>query len=330
MSGLLSSQGGRIFFQASKQPIIDALVAGPISFCSDDVIKYLKTFYTGASLPIDNPAVARKEIVNLTMLVSEAAQKKAKLPESLSEETDIKKLNKIRHQLNEAFLLEKEQDFANCQIEKDSLEEIHLYLDAIGMGKKVKLPDVYEPATFFEWTVWRAFLAIDHIINPISKTRFFPLDEDLRPRHHAPAGGPDMVFEFDDFILVVEVTLLTTSRQEACEGEPVRRHVADFKMSSQKPVYGLFIAPSIDTNTADTFRKGDWYYKEDTKVRVDILPLTTSQFKGILNLLPDTVVLPVILRSLITECLSYRDEFDAISWKKEINESLIVWLSKKN
>ena len=101
-------------------------------------------------------------------------------------------------------------------------------------------------------------------------------------------------------------------------------------MSSQKPVYGLFIAPSIDTNTADTFRKGDWYYKEDTKVRVDILPLTTSQFKGILNLLPDTVVLPVILRSLITECLSYRDEFDAISWKKEINESLIVWLSKKN
>lgn len=330
MSGLLSSQKGRIYFLASKQPIIDALVAGPIPFCSREVIKYLKEFYNGAPLPIDDPAVARKEIVNLSMLVSQVAQRQAKLPDDLSQETDIKKLNKIRHKLNEAFLLEKEQDFANRQIEKEALDEIRLYLDAIGMGKRVKLPDVYEPATFFEWTVWRAFLAIDHIKSPISETRRFPLDEDLRPRHHAPAGGPDMVFEFDDFILVVEVTLLTTSRQEACEGEPVRRHIADIQIISKKPVYGVFIAPSIDTNTADTFRKGDWYYKEDTKVRVHILPLTTSQFKDIFNLLPDRAVMPTILRDLIFECLSHRDALDAISWKKKINESLMVCLAQKD
>jgi len=328
MSGLLSSQSGRIYFLASKQPIIDALVTGPTSFCSPDIIKYLKTFYTGAPLPIDNPAVARKEIVNLTMLVSKAAQKKAKLPESLSQETDIKKLNKIRHQLNEAFLLEKEQEFANRQIEKEPLEEIRLYLDAIGMGKRVKLPDIYEPATFFEWTVWRAFLAIDHIKNPISKTRFFPLDEDLRPRHHAPAGGPDMLFEFDDFILVVEVTLLTTSRQEACEGEPVRRHVADVQFNAKKPVYGVFIAPSIDTNTADTFRKGDWYNK-DAKTRVNVVPLTTAQFKDILNLLPGKI-LPNSLEKLISKCLSHRDVLDAIAWKQKINESLGEWLIRTN
>ena len=36
-----------------------------------------------------------------------------------------------------------------------------------------------------------------------------------------------MIFEFDDYVIVVEVTLSTNSRQEAMEGEPVRRHVAD-------------------------------------------------------------------------------------------------------
>jgi len=62
---------------------------------------------------------------------------------------------------------------------------------------------------------------------------------------------------------VVEVTLTSSSRQEAAEGEPVRRHVAKEKAKiaavSGKPVYGLFLARTIDNNTAETFRIGVWY-----------------------------------------------------------------------
>ena len=67
-----------------------------------------------------------------------------------------------------------------------------------------------------------------------------------------------MVFEFADFLLVVEVTLTESSRQEAAEGEPVRRHVADIaeeqKAIGGKAVYGLFLANRIDSDTAETFR----------------------------------------------------------------------------
>ena len=48
----------------------------------------------------------------------------------------------------------------------------------------------------------------------------------------------------------------TSSRQEAMEGEPVRRHVSDAVLKYDKPVYGMFIAVRIDTNTAETFRHG--------------------------------------------------------------------------
>ena len=47
-----------------------------------------------------------------------------------------------------------------------------------------------------------------------------------------------------------------SSRQEAMEGESVRRHVSDAILRYEKPVYGMFIAVKIDTNTAETFRHG--------------------------------------------------------------------------
>lgn len=70
-----------------------------------------------------------------------------------------------------------------------------------------------------------------------------------------------------------------SSRQEAMEGEPVRRHVSDAVLKYNKPVYGLFIAIRIDTNTAETFRHGVWYAKGDKKQRLDIIPLTLAQFQ---------------------------------------------------
>jgi AlwI restriction endonuclease len=79
-------------------------------------------------------------------------------------------------------------------------------------------------------------------------------------------------------VIVVEVTLTDNSRQEAAEGEPVRRHVADlvshYGGQTCKPVYGLFIANRIDSNTAETFRIGAWYTRADEKMRLDIIPVT--------------------------------------------------------
>lgn len=118
----------------------------------------------------------------------------------------------------------------------------------------------------------------------LNETRRFPIDDDFHPRHTAPGGGPDLLFEFDDFVLVVEVTLTGSSRQVVAEGESVRRHVADIKENTSKAVYAVFIAPTIDNNTAETFRIGVWYRGDDEDY-VNIVPLTLGQFRKMIELL---------------------------------------------
>jgi len=66
------------------------------------------------------------------------------------------------------------------------------------------------------------------LVNKPWDARRFKIDQDFLPVGTAPGNGPDIVFEFDDMVVVVEVTLTSSSRQEAAEGEPVRRHVAKY------------------------------------------------------------------------------------------------------
>jgi hypothetical protein len=168
-------------------------------------------------------------------------------------------------------------------------------------------------------------LAINSIVCPISETRRFKIDEDMLPRHPAPGGGADMIFEFDEYVLVVEVTLTGSSRQIAAEGEPVRRHVADVKRESEKEVYGLFVAPSIDNNTAETFRIGVWYWNDEEDDYLNIVPLTLQQIKYLMQKLLHDRYDPGSLRALLDRCLVYRN-FRAPGWKKRIESETLAWV----
>jgi len=149
----------------------------------------------------------------------------------------------------------------------------------------------------------------------------------------APGNGPDLIFEFDDFVIVVEVTLTDNSRQEAAEGEPVRRHVAElvshyradlmahYGAQSGKPVYGLFIANRIDSNTAETFRIGVWFTRTDDKMRLDIIPLTLAQFKAFFEALFTSGRVEVgLIRELLDLCGGLRPAHEAPAWKREIEQ----------
>ncbi len=100
------------------------------------------------------------------------------------------------------------------------------------------------------------------------------------------------------------------------EGEPVRRHVSDAVIQYNKPVYGMFIAVKIDTNTAETFRHGIWYAKGDVKQRLDIVPLTLAQFqKYFVSMFRANQARPENIRDLILKCKMRRDILDAPAWK---------------
>ncbi len=174
--------------------------------------------------------------------------------------------------------------------------------------------------TYFEWAVWRSFLAIDGLVNPVGETRGFRVDQDFYPVGHAPGGRPDIVLEFSKYTLVVEVTLTSTSRQESAEAEPVRRHVAGIQEENQsnKPVYGLFLAPSIDNNAAEMFRTGMWYKGDDPKF-INIVPMSLGQFIEIMESFKNIHFENNQFERLIEKCLIPRNATVTL-WKNEIEK----------
>ena len=220
----------------------------------------------------------------------------------------------------------KEEEYARNQ--RLCWKEIYEYMQLliINDGREKELDDdtiikvpKSEASAYLEWVLWRAFLAINHLTNKPYDARGFNIDQDHFPVGTAPGGGPDMIFEFDDCVIVVEVTLSTNSRQEAMEGEPVRRHVADQLEKYDKPVYGLFVAKRIDSNTAETFRIGVWYTKDDERLSLRIIPFTLSQFSEFFKALFSAgTANPHEVVSLLDECESQRENGYAPEWKATI------------
>ena len=164
-------------------------------------------------------------------------------------------------------------------------------------------------------------MAVNSLTIPPWEARRFQIDQDFLPVSTAPGRGADVIIELENTVLIVELTLTTSSRQEAAEGEPVRRHVADAVIKytpSGKNVYGLFIALSIDTNTANTFRLGEWYTDDDTKLSLNIVPITLSEFKIIFDALNDEPSrLLEYLNKFLTDCRN-DSAIDAPEWKNRI------------
>jgi hypothetical protein len=103
----------------------------------------------------------------------------------------------------------------------------------------------------------------------------------------------------------------------------VRRHVADLvirhREATAKPVFGLFLANRIDSNTAETFRHGSWYDSQDNQLRLDIVPFTLVQFLHFFKaLFENNVVDANRVRGLLEACSELREVNHAPAWKNAI------------
>ncbi|NIM11134.1 MAG: AlwI family type II restriction endonuclease [Candidatus Aminicenantes bacterium] len=260
-TGLVQSKGRSISIVHEKQTLAELLVSEALEPYNDST--YVKTLWEGAKLPTDDKINAIDIIHHLLAKLKEHGEE-FKIPDL--QERSLHDLSLLRHQFENRFQCLKELEFAKEQAK--SWEEITSFMKAFNKSKRtvvlsdgetLTIPGGEAPA-YFEWIIWRAFLAVDFMANTPWDARRFKIDQDFLPLSHAPAGEPDMIFEFEEYVLVVEVTLKSSSRQEAAEGEPVRRHVAKIAEqfeNSEKRVYCLFIAPYIDSNTAETFKIGN-------------------------------------------------------------------------
>jgi hypothetical protein len=326
-TGLVQSKGRGLSLVPEKHVFVEKLIQD--TGIPDSDRSYFTTLCNGAKLPTDNKDSALAVLDDLLQQLE-----KRGIPfDATGKPTDTPAdIAIIRHQIEGILSEQNEEEYATRQAVE--WKEIAAYMELIitrkgkktlSNGEDIEVPQAEAPA-YFEWVLWRAFLAINSLANKPYEARRFKIDQDFLPVGTAPGNGPDLIFEFHDFVIVVEVTLTDNSRQEAAEGEPVRRHVADlvshYGAQSGKPVYGLFIANRIDSNTAETFRIGVWFTRTDDKMRLDIIPVTLVQFKAFFEALFTSGRVEVgLIRELLDLCSGLRPAHEAPAWKHEIQQT---------
>lgn len=324
ITGVLQRKGRGLMIVPAKHLIAEQLAK--TTFCNEPLLQIYQTLCIGAPLPSDNLETALSILEDLKKQLKERhiSFDISDLPLSSAPEVNI-----ARQRLEAVLSQTNEINYAAEQ--KDKWREISDYMSLLirGGGRiEYDVDNVIEvpredAAAYLEWTLWRAALAIDHLKNKPYEVRGFRLDSDFMPVSTAGGGKGDLYCEFDDFTVLTEVTMSTSSRQEAMEGEPVRRHVSDAVLNYDKPVYGMFIAARIDTNTAETFRHGVWYAQGDRRQRLSIVPISLAQFQRFfVSMFEENEASPSKLVSLLDACLRGRDLLDAPAWKQYIERTV--------
>ncbi|MEN9342281.1 MAG: hypothetical protein RIQ54_537 [Candidatus Parcubacteria bacterium] len=153
------------------------------------------------------------------------------------------------------------------------------YEDIQDIFDRIRASDIADPALFLEWNTWRALEMIDD--GTIEGN--FRVDNNGAPLYTAPGNTPDIVCKYAEFETIIEVTLSSGQRQYEMEGEPVSRHYGNYRRTTTKPVFAIFIAPQINPATL-----AHYFVLSRTEVqyyggRSAIIPLALADFRKLLE-----------------------------------------------
>lgn len=189
----------------------------------------------------------------------------------------------------------------------------------------------YEPSLFFEWNTWRAMT----MLNGGEIKANLKFDDEGNPMNTALGNMADIVCNYGDFDVTVEVTMAKGQLQFKMEGEPVPRHIGKHKEKTNKPTYCFFIAPTINPATIAHFYT---LYVSNVEMyggKCCIIPLTLDTFR---KMLKDAVEAPVRptpakIQKLFNTYMQYAKECflndeTEIDWYNKITNSASNWLSE--
>jgi len=135
-----------------------------------------------------------------------------------------------------------------------------------------------EPADL-EKLIYELLIAIDDQKAIIPN---YPMDDLGNPISHAPGKKADIECFYEQFYMIVEVTLDSGHFQWVREGQPVMRHLRQFEdRFPDCTVFCLFLAPRVHQDTYSQF----WFavrYEYDGHPQ-KIIPLDFDQFVSVIN-----------------------------------------------
>ncbi len=131
-----------------------------------------------------------------------------------------------------------------AEIEKQvgEIKDYKRYDDIQHVFRQIVGKELYDAPLMLEWNTWRAMTMLDG--GNIKANMNF--DDFGNPLSTAQGNMADIVCDYGDFKVIVEVTMASGQKQYEMESEPVSRHLGKMKSSSDTPCYCLFVAPTIN------------------------------------------------------------------------------------
>ena len=248
----------------------------------------------------------------------------------------IKELEKLKLGFDKTLPIEQLKDLLEIGIETTKVEKIKAaekelkdfkeYDDIVSIFDKLQKRDVPDPPLYLEWNVWRAMVMLNYAISVKGN---FKIDLDGIPLSTAGGNMPDIEIEYDDFKLIVEVTMSRGNTQFKMESESVPRHFGKTKEGTDKDVYCLFIAPKISEGAlAPEFNLNRF----NTKLyggKTRIVPIDLSQFLSFIEIakeksLSSSKPIKDYLNTAIKSNLSADDEE---IWQTQISDLIPNWVA---
>lgn len=203
---------------------------------------------------------------------------------NLSSEDEIRKTLYNRTSL--AFIKHIEENYPKEKV----LEILSLFSDRANDIKIQKMvAENTDIPTIFEYIVGIAWYHISSKKFDLFSSFNLSMSADFEPETHAGGGNGDIVIDYGDYILMLEVTLMNKQAQKRGEWEPVLRHATNLTIEEYpKRVTTLFIADELDENTINIWRAVATVPLKSSRSNeyaesVRIMPLKNSELADMLN-----------------------------------------------
>lgn len=138
------------------------------------------------------------------------------------------------------LLAQRKEESLTAQVAE--IKDYRLYDDIQKTYEQITNNELYDNPLMLEWNTWRAMTMLDG--GEIKANLNF--DDYGKPLSTASGNMADIICDYGEYFVCVEVTMSTGQRQYEMEGEPVTRHLGKLKTATGKPCYCLFVAPSIN------------------------------------------------------------------------------------
>lgn len=220
---------------------------------------------------------------------------------------------------------EKEIIYNTIKETEVSLKNYKAFDDIVEIFEKITKKDLFDPSLYFEWNVWRAFVMMNYAKDVRGN---FALDLDGEPLNTALGNMPDIEVEYEDFKMIIEVTMSNGNKQYEMEGEPVARHFGKVQNASKVPVYCLFIAPKISEGALAHFFSLNRINTKAYGGKTRIIPMNLSQFVQFITIAKDkkfndSKILKSYFDIIIQQNIALDDES---IWFRQIHESIPSWI----